>query len=442
MPIRAAQYLRMSTESQRYSIINQAAAIAAFALQEGYEIVATYEDAGKSGLTFDKREGLKALLVDVVQRKCDFAVVLVLDVSRWGRFQDPDQAAYYEFTCRAAGVNVRYVGEQFDYGPTGSILKQLKRVMAGEYSRELSTKVKQAKRRLQDLGLHQGGPCPFAVAREELTPAGIVVRTLRRGERKSRPENVLRYVHGAPEEIALACRIFDLYVARKKQPAEIARRLSTEGVQWIDEKQITSQHVRRVLACELLTGRLHVGKAEHSLGGPSRALPKSEWRSVMVFEPIISPARFRAAERRRIWLQENRAIPDQDLLDALRRVQPSIGDAPSLEDIRKSRHCPHPSSYEKRFGSVGRALELIGKVPRRNRIGGQLGRPIPEGALVAALQKLSAENGYVSASLIRRSPSTPTVETYLGHFGSLTAAYQKACVSTRTRRGEIVPFPH
>ncbi|NBB65436.1 recombinase family protein [Pseudomonas sp. ODNR1LW] len=110
MPIRAAQYLRMSTESQRYSLINQAAAIASFAFQEGYEVVATYEDAGKSGVTFNKREGLKALLSDVVTGVAEYTAILVLDFSRCGRFQDPDQAAFHEFTCRAAGVDVKYVG--------------------------------------------------------------------------------------------------------------------------------------------------------------------------------------------------------------------------------------------------------------------------------------------------------------------------------------------
>ena len=39
---RAAQYVRMSTELQRYSIQNQAAAIAAYAQQTNLTIVRTY----------------------------------------------------------------------------------------------------------------------------------------------------------------------------------------------------------------------------------------------------------------------------------------------------------------------------------------------------------------------------------------------------------------
>jgi hypothetical protein len=36
-------------------------------------------------------------------------VILVLDVSRWGRFQDIDESAYYEFLCRRAGMQVGFL---------------------------------------------------------------------------------------------------------------------------------------------------------------------------------------------------------------------------------------------------------------------------------------------------------------------------------------------
>ncbi len=439
MPIRAAQYLRMSTESQRYSLVNQAAAISAFALHEGYEVVATYEDAGRSGVTFEKREGLKALLSDVVKGAGDYTAVLVLDVSRWGRFQDPDQAAFHEFTCRAAGVDVKYVGEQFDYGPTGSIMKQLKRVMAGEYSRELSAKVKHAKRRISSLGLHQGGRCPLGVARLEERPDGSPVRVLARGERKSRPENGLRYVHGDPHEIAIVKRIFALYLTRKKRPAEIGRQLTEEGLTWLDSQAITFQHVRRVLSCDLLTGRLISGKVEHFLGGRREERQRSEWRFIKVFEPIISPARFRAAEQRRLALGGvTRRPSDGQLLKALRKALEQHGQL-TLRIVDASKHCPSASTYEKAFGSLGRALELIGETPRRNHLGGKLGHEIPRTDLIAAMRRIEAMHGYVSAGLLRSDPNAPTAETYIQRFGSLTAAYREAGVARRDTRKRIIP---
>ncbi len=106
-------------------------------------IARTYTDAGKSGLRIDGRDALKELIHDVQNGQADFNVILVYDVSRWGRFQDADESAYYEYICRRANIDVHYCAEQFenDGSPISTILKGVKRSMAGEYSRELSVKV-------------------------------------------------------------------------------------------------------------------------------------------------------------------------------------------------------------------------------------------------------------------------------------------------------------
>lgn len=136
-PVRAAQYVRMSTEHQKYSTENQADIIAQYAARRGFEIVRTYEDAGKSGLRLDGRLSLQALIADVRSGSADFEAVLVYDVSRWGRFQDADESAYYEFICREAGIKIHYCAEQFenDGSLSATIIKSMKRAMAGEYSR-------------------------------------------------------------------------------------------------------------------------------------------------------------------------------------------------------------------------------------------------------------------------------------------------------------------
>jgi DNA invertase Pin-like site-specific DNA recombinase len=88
--IHAAQYLRMSSDNQRYSTANQQNGIAEYAEQRGYQIVASYIDAGKSGLSLRGRDALKQLLSKALAVKRKFDAMLVLDVSRWGRFQNPD----------------------------------------------------------------------------------------------------------------------------------------------------------------------------------------------------------------------------------------------------------------------------------------------------------------------------------------------------------------
>ena len=181
---RAAQYVRMSTEHQKYSTENQAEVIRQYAERRGLEIVRTYADEGKSGLRLDGRDALKQLIEDVQCGKADFGTILVYDVSRWGRFQDADESAYYEYICKRAGIGVQYCAEQFenDGSPVSTIVKGVKRAMAGEYSRELSAKVFTGQCRLIELGFRQGGPAGFGLRRMLVDQGGTQKGLLSRGE--------------------------------------------------------------------------------------------------------------------------------------------------------------------------------------------------------------------------------------------------------------------
>lgn len=163
----AAEYVRMSTEHQKYSTDNQSRAIREYADRRGYEIVESYADEGKSGLNIGGRAALQRLLNDIENGRAAFKALIVYDVSRWGRFQDPDEAAAYELRCRRAGVAVHYCAEQFENdGSIGSsIIKTVKRAMAGEYSRELSVKVFAGQANLIRLGFRQGGAAGFGLRR-------------------------------------------------------------------------------------------------------------------------------------------------------------------------------------------------------------------------------------------------------------------------------------
>lgn len=200
-PIRAAQYLRMSSENQRYSTENQQNAIAEYADQHGYQVVASYIDAGKSGLSLKGRDALRQLLGDALGAKRLFKAILVLDVSRWGRFQNPDQAAHYEFLCRQAGISVVYCAEPFgqDEAPATTIVKHLKRVMAGEYSRELSGKLARAKRQQAELGFRQGSRVLYGFRRVLVDTSRNPKQFLKFGERKALSNDKVVVVPGPPK---------------------------------------------------------------------------------------------------------------------------------------------------------------------------------------------------------------------------------------------------
>jgi len=130
---------------------------------------------------------LQKLLADVMDPLRIFQAVLVSDVSRWGRFQDVDESAHYEYVCRKAGVQVIYCDESFDNdgSPAANLLKTLKRAMAGEYSREHSRKVFAGQRRLAEYGFWQGSSAGFGLQRILVDSSRQTKGPLRDHERKS-----------------------------------------------------------------------------------------------------------------------------------------------------------------------------------------------------------------------------------------------------------------
>ena len=227
-PVRAAQYVRMSTEHQKYSTENQAEIIAQYASRRGFDIVRTYEDAGKSGLRMDGRLSLQNLIADVRAGAADFEAVLVYDVSRWGRFQDADESAYYEFICREAGIQVHYCAEQFenDGSLSATIIKGMKRAMAGEYSRELSAKVFTGQCRLIRLGFRQGGAAGFGLRRQLVDEQRRPKAILERGEQKSLQTDRVVLQPGPPEEVAIVRRLYRMFVVQQRTEREIAETLN------------------------------------------------------------------------------------------------------------------------------------------------------------------------------------------------------------------------
>lgn len=202
-PLRAAQYVRMSTEHQRYSTENQRAAIGVYAVHRDIEIVRTYEDWSRSGLTLQGRTALQDLLADVQSGRADYELILVYDVSRWGRFQDADESAHYEFLCRMAGIEVRYCAEMFENDGSFSsmMLKSMKRAMAGEYSRELSVKVFAAHCAHIGRGFWQGGDPGFGLRRLQISGEGKPKGLLERGQLKNLQTDRVVVVPGPPEEV-------------------------------------------------------------------------------------------------------------------------------------------------------------------------------------------------------------------------------------------------
>ncbi len=431
---KVAQYVRMSTELQRYSIDNQLEAIALYAATRGYEIVATYADEGRSGLTLRGRPALSRLLSDVKAADLNFEAILVLDISRWGRFQDPDQSATYEYFCRAAGVRVEYVAEGFanDDSVGAAILKHLKRVMAAEYSRELSDKVTAAVKMLARKGLRQGGMSSYGVRRNLFDVNGNLRGELQSGDRKYAKNDRVIVVHGPQYERHVVGKIFHQFVFEGLRMAEIARRLNAEGVLAVNKSTWTATSIRRVLTNPLNIGESVYNQSSRRLGTRKRINPKSEWIITKIFEPIVPPSVFAKAQQM-LSVPYSNKISTEVLLSGLRKLLSETGNL-SFRAIQNSTYVPSPHTYLERFGSLKSAFQIIGYERPRRIYRKPLRTKFSDEFLLGELRRLYELHGSISVKQIDNTPGLPGRQHYSKRFGSLDGACRLAGIPYDRRK--------
>lgn len=364
--LRAAQYVRMSTELQRYSIQNQAAAIAAYAQQQNLTIVRTYIDEGRSGLRLKGRPGLIELIEDVESGNADFNHILVYDISRWGRFQDVDESAHYEFVCKQNGVRIAYCAEQFDNDGSllSSIVKNIKRVMAAEYSRELSVKVHTGQCRIASLGYRVGGPLGYGLRRIMVDENENLKGRLAKGQRKSLQTDRVRLEHGSLEESAVVKWIFDQFVVERKSYSEIRRELNDAQIPNHNGRPWTDGMIPTILANENYVGNIVYNRTSRRLGQRLIKNPAHAWvRGAASIEPIVDSGTFARAQK--LLAERRLEIPEEEMLARLRLTLRRRGKLNS-RIINTTLGLNHVSSYVKHFGSLRKAYALIGYTSPRD----------------------------------------------------------------------------
>jgi DNA invertase Pin-like site-specific DNA recombinase len=352
----AAQYLRMSTDRQEYSLDNQADVIRKYAGLQGFEIVKTYTDEAKSGLLLKHRRGLAQLLSDVVGGPQPYNVILVYDVSRWGRFQDADEAAYYEFLCKSAGLPIHYCAEQFvnDGAMPNVVMKALKRAMAAEYSRELSVKVFEGEKRISQLGFWVGSVPGYGLRRMLCSSDGTHKQIMEFHERKNLTTDRVILVPGPAEEVETVRKIFRMVLE-----GHILKQIAD---------QLNEQHVKgprggnwcTSTVCDIVKNPKYMGtqiwaRSTGKLGQPRVRTPDSEWViRTLAFEAIIDEPTFTAAQELIAHTK-----PDQYLLDRLRLLLATEGSL-GRSEIRITPGMPCEETYVNRFGSLTKAFALVG----------------------------------------------------------------------------------
>jgi DNA invertase Pin-like site-specific DNA recombinase len=352
---RAAAYVRMSTDHQELSIGFQMTAIQTYADVQDIELVAVYEDAAKSGLEIKNRAGMKRLLRDVMEEPRPFDVVLVYDVSRWGRFQDIDAAAYYEYTCRMHGVAVIYVKEMFGTAqdPMTALLKTLKRAMAAEYARELGVKSRDGQDRAIQLGFQVGPLPPIGLTRVAVDRLGNR-RLLGRHQHKGAQSDRVAWIHGPQWEVDLVRRIFTMYADERGSIKSVARQLEFEDHRTAEGKRFTQGAVSNLLRNEAFAGNFVWGKTSST----AHKRPHRETRADAVIEPIVSQELWEAVQKK----LRRRRFQRRDKPQLLAALRHRLRENPILSQLDlEATGLASKETYARAFGSFRAALELAGR---------------------------------------------------------------------------------
>ncbi len=335
-------------------------AISEYANANGMEIVRTYTDSGKSGLNLKGRCALQSLLRDVDGSNPEFQAILVYDVSRWGRFPDPDESAAYVHACKSKGIPVIYCAEPFqnDGSLPSTILIGLKRSMAAEYSRELSDKVFKGACTIVRHGYRQGGAAGFGLRRQLTDESNNPKQILVRGQKKSLQTDRIVLVPGPPDEVATVLRIYRLFVEDSLPERVIAARLNRDSIRNGIGTEWTRATVHQVLTNEKYIGNNVYNRTSFKLKQRFTHNPPEQWiRKRNAFEAIVPEDLFYRAQS--VIAARARRLTDEEMLDALRDVLRKHGAITKLL-IDEEESTPSSSSYRTRFGTLIHAYAMIG----------------------------------------------------------------------------------
>jgi len=305
---RCVAYMRCSTDMQEYSIQNQRMQINTYAEAMNMTIVHEFEDPDRSGITVEKREGFQAMKALIEENNELISTILVLDVSRWGRFEDPDEAAYWEYHFKRMGIPVIYVNEEFknDDSLADTMVKTLKRSMAGEFSKEQSKKVLQGSKTVASKGFSVGGIAPYGYDRMLVESDGSPIRILKSGEHKHEKTQRITFTSGAPDKVETVRRIFDMYANQEEGIRAIVEIFNVEQIPSPRGNKWTVGTISAILKNSVYIGKLTYNKNSNKR---KRLKPgeikekhkkKSEWVTVNnAHEPLIPEEWFDKAQARR-----------------------------------------------------------------------------------------------------------------------------------------------
>jgi DNA invertase Pin-like site-specific DNA recombinase len=300
---KAIAYYRHSAEDkQENSVAIQRDHAQKFARENNMEIIHEEADEGKSGLSAE-RAGFQKILLNWVfnDNAPAFDYILVYDVSRWGRFQNPDEAAMYQYQCTKRGKKIIFVDKGIpreDQALINHLQTSIERYMAADYSRQLSGKVFFGSAKVSEQGYSAGGVACYGMARLLLDANKQPIRTLKLGEHKQISNERVIFTPLNDATTQTVQDIFDLCANQSKTPDDIALILNQRNIPAPNGGLWDKYKIVRILSNETYVGSRIYNKTWKRLKQKGRRNPRSEWVICPnAFEAVVSKDVFEKAQQ-------------------------------------------------------------------------------------------------------------------------------------------------
>lgn len=298
-------YLRVSDESQaderRTSLDDQRAAILDAARKRGLAIGYWFVDPGASGGTVERRRGLLALLASCEAHPRSATrpgIVLALNASRWGRFDNPEEAGYWRFHLERVGWIVRFAeNDETDNLEARHLTRAIYDVQASAYRQQIRRNAKRGAHGTAANGYWQSR-APYGFRRKVVYPPGRE-RVLDNRMRKAVDERV--QLVPVENEARIILEIFQKYAGGTESIASLTEWLLVHAPKPTSGRTWTKPAVRFLLsnpayAGDVICGRVPSDRKERK-GTPRR--PEALWTVTRDAHPaIVTRSLFDAAQRR------------------------------------------------------------------------------------------------------------------------------------------------
>ena len=284
---RAIAYLRKSTDLQETSLEQQKEKVLGFAKEHSIRVIEFFAEEA-CGENVEGRPQFRKM-IECCKSKEVFQYVLVYDISRWGRFESPKEAVYWEVEVEKSGRKVIFTSEGFKEESIGtSITNFVKSAEASEYLKNIRRQTVRGMIYHANQGYWMGGRPPYGYNRG-IVESGKIIEVLPEGKQKNIKDQKVKLAINK-EQAKVVRTIFIMFVTQGMSVNSIVTHLNQSNCPPPRGHMWSKSSIWRMLHNDAYIGTLVYNRENgHKRHGKRKYNPKEEWVVVgNAHQPIIS----------------------------------------------------------------------------------------------------------------------------------------------------------